>query len=91
MGAQFGKLWEDLNTPEVKEGAANVLNKLRRVVRTAYWIGGQTCWILSTGMIVLIAPALAEFDRECAHFELTAALQAAQIQQQQQGMAGAPM
>eukprot|EP00392_Amoebophrya_sp_AT5.2_P013829 g13961.t1 len=86
MGQQLGRILKDLQSAEVSDTAMSAWYKMRRVARTAYWIGGQASWVLSTGLIVLIAPALAEFDRECAHFELTAALQAAQIQQQQQNM-----
>ncbi|CAD7924976.1 unnamed protein product [Amoebophrya sp. A25] len=93
MGAQWssivhGLALEDYLPPETADALAIMYFKTKRVFRTAYWLGGQTCWIMSTGLLVLVAPALAEFDRECSHFELTAALQAAQMQQQQMG---APM
>ena len=76
MGAFFSSMMESITeNHKVQKAYA----RSRRLFRTSRWAAGHLLWTFCTGMIVLGAPVLQQYDRECNHFELAAAMQAAQI------------
>jgi len=72
MGGSFSALMKE---PRVKIAYA----RLTRLVNTAWWVGGHVIWTAATAFIVLAAPVLFEYEKECIAHEQMQAVQKAQM------------
>mmetsp|Transcript_60470 Transcript_60470/g.112286 ORF Transcript_60470/g.112286 Transcript_60470/m.112286 type:complete len:82 (+) Transcript_60470:89-334(+) len=75
MGASISKAIEVLDRPRVKRART----RLRKLITTAWWLGGNFTWTVMTGAIVLAVPVFFEYERECQMFEQMAQAQSAQM------------
>lgn len=73
-GGEDKGLWITVNRPR----ATVVLNRLRKLLRGAWWLGTNTIWLTATASIVLAVPVVFHYEKECQLFEMHAQLMHAQ-------------
>mmetsp|Transcript_22160 Transcript_22160/g.50685 ORF Transcript_22160/g.50685 Transcript_22160/m.50685 type:complete len:82 (+) Transcript_22160:109-354(+) len=75
MGASVSKALEFLERPKMKRART----RLRKLITTAWWLGGNFTWTMLTAGIVLAVPVFFEYERECQMFEQMAQAQKDQM------------
>eukprot|EP00920_Eleutheroschizon_duboscqi_P000366 GHVT01001107.1.p1 GENE.GHVT01001107.1~~GHVT01001107.1.p1 ORF type:complete len:105 (-),score=12.68 GHVT01001107.1:499-813(-) len=58
--------------------AQQACNRLRVLVKNAWWLGGNIVWVAATSAIVLAMPVIFNYEKECQLFEQHAMFMQAQ-------------
>jgi Mitochondrial import receptor subunit Tom22 len=67
-------------TSKIDQQRLNVAkNRVHKLSRNAWWLGGHLVWTAVTAAIVLAVPVFFEYERECQMFEQMQQMQAAQM------------
>mmetsp|Transcript_59102 Transcript_59102/g.157288 ORF Transcript_59102/g.157288 Transcript_59102/m.157288 type:complete len:83 (-) Transcript_59102:104-352(-) len=75
MGAVVSSMQEILEGKKIKKARA----RMSKLIKTAWWLGGNVIWTTATAFIVLGVPVFFEYEKECVMFEQMAQVQGAQM------------